>query len=256
MRNGTFYARRVKRLFSELRKRHEPPKVPEPSDPVDQLVLALLSYDTPFAKAARAAQALLETMVDYNDVRVSTKGEIAAVIHPYVFNSPQRADAIRRALNAVFRKEHRINLQSLHKLGRREARQYLEELDGVDSHAMASVLLWSLGGHAVPVDRRLYEALREEGFVEPSATIEEVQAFLDRNTGASDAKEFCLLMRQFVDARGSRSKARGTDASTKRTAAPKTSPREKPDTAARPASKKTRTPAGKRPTSRRGPPSP
>lgn len=199
MKSGTLYAKRVKQIFSQLRKQHPPPEIPpEPSDPIDQLLIALLSYEAPVSEAARAVGALLEAMVDYNEVRVSTNGEIAQVIRPYVPNSMARGDAIRRALNAVYRKEHLVGLDSLHKLGRREARQYLDNLDGVDCSAAASVLLWSLGGHAIPVDARLYQTLRSEDLVEPSATPHDVQAFLERNIGATDAKEFCLLMQEFV----------------------------------------------------------
>jgi hypothetical protein len=40
----------------------------------------------------------------------------------------------------------------------------------------------------------MYEALRQAELVEPTATMEEVRAFLERNVAASDAKEFCLMM--------------------------------------------------------------
>ena len=109
-----------------------------------------------------------------------------------------RASALRRALNAIFRKEHAVNLDRLHSLGRREARQYLEDLDGVDACAAASVMLWSLGGHAIPVDQRLLDAMRREELVAPSATVAEVQAFLERNINANDAKTFCLLMQKLT----------------------------------------------------------
>lgn len=200
MKSGTFYAKRVKRLFSKLRQEHGTVQLPEPSDPVDALVLGLLTREAPPSNASRARESLFQAMVDYNEVRVSTIAEIRQQIQPHVPNASKRADAIRRALNAVYRKQHRICLESLRKLGRREARQYLEKLDGVDAHAAAYVILWSLGGHAVPVDLPMFERMRQDDLVEPSATIDEVQAFLERNIAASDAREFCLLMRRYVDA--------------------------------------------------------
>lgn len=204
MRNGTLYAKRVKRVFQNLRRQYGSAKVPEPSDPVEQLVIALLAYEVPVSRAVRAATALLEAMVDYNEVRVSTTAEIANVIRSFVPDGFKCADAIRRALGAVFKKEHAISLKSLHKIGRREAKRYLEELDGVDSSAAASVLLWSLGAHAIPVGVCLYQTMQEEKLVHPSASIEEVQAFLERNITADDAREFCLLMQRWVASKAPR----------------------------------------------------
>ncbi len=205
MKNGTLYAKRVKRVFAKLKSEHGVPDTPEPSDPIDQLIIGLLSVDAAGPRAVRATTALKGAMVDINEVRVSTSAEISAAIGSSVPNSMVRADAVRRALNAVYRKEHAVTLDHLHKAGRRDAKHYLESLDGVDTCAAASVLLWSLGGHAIPVDRRTYEALRSDDLVDPSASIAEVQAFLERNISATDAKAFCLLMQKFSPAKGQRS---------------------------------------------------
>ena len=205
MKNGTLYAKRVKRAFAKLKNEHGVPDMPEPSNPIDQLIIGLLSVDAAGSRAVRAATTLKDAMVDINEVRVSTSAEISAAIGSTVPNSLVRADAVRRALNAVYRKEHAVTLDHLHKAGRRDAKHYLEALDGVDHCAAASVLLWSLGGHAIPVDQRMYEALRKDDLVEPSASVAEVQAFLERNIGATDAKAFCLLMQKFTPTKGQRS---------------------------------------------------
>ncbi len=211
MKNGTFYAKRVKRFFSKLKQEYESPEAPEPLDPVRALMLGLLSRETTEANAKRALDSLFEAMVDYNELRVSTIPEISERIETYIPNAAKRADALRRVLNAIYHKQHRVSLDRLHKLGRREARHYLESLDGMDAHAAASVVLWSLGGHAVPVDVRMLERLRQEELVEPSASIEEVQAFLERNIPATDAREFCILMGRHVDATATDEAASATD---------------------------------------------
>lgn len=204
MKRGTLYAKRVKRLFSKLKQEHGSPELPEPTDPLHQLMLSMLACETSDQRGARAMKALFDVMVDVNEIRVSTNAEIARAISPHVPNAVDRAQTIRCALDAVFRKEHAIHLDRLNKLGRREARQYLSDLDGVDAATVASIVLWSLGGHAIPVDVRLYEALRKADMVDASASVEEVQAFLERNINANDAKEFCLLMNKFIAAKGQR----------------------------------------------------
>lgn len=201
MRNGTHYAKSVRRAFADLKRRHGAVEVPEPSDPIQQMIVGVLSQDAPPSRVGAAVKALNEAMVDFNEIRVSTTPELARVIRPYLAEGESRADEIRRSLNAVYLKKHGLTLEFLRKMGRREARQWLEKLDGVSADTAASVILWSLGGHAIPVGRRMYEALRQAELVEPTATMDEVRAFLERNIPASEAKEFCLLMER-LPARG------------------------------------------------------
>ena len=203
MKRGTFYARRVKRLFHKLKQEHGTPEIPDPTDPLHQLLLALLTSESSDQRGHRAMKALFDVMVDFNEIRVSTSAEIARAISQHLPNPIKHAETIRNALDAVFRKEHAIRLDRLNKLGRREARQYLTQLSGVDAAAAASVVLWSLGGHAIPVSERLFQALRDADLVDASASIDQVQAFLERNISAHDAKAFCLLMNKFVAAKGS-----------------------------------------------------
>ena len=63
-------------------------------------------------------------------------------------------------------------------------------------------MLWSFGGHAIPVSDTFLQALREAELAHPHATRAEVQAFLERNINAAQAKEFCLVMRSFKAAKG------------------------------------------------------
>lgn len=250
MKKGTLYAKRVKRRFGQLKQQCGKPDIPEPTSPVEQVILGILSSSASDSKALRAARALRETMVDLNEIRVSTDREVAAVIGLYLNNALTRASALRRALNAIFRKEHAVNLDRLHSLGRREARQYLEDLDGVDACAAASVMLWSLGGHAIPVDQRLFDAMRKEDLVAPSATVAEVQAFLERNINANDAKVFCLLMPKLtVKSAKSGGSANAGRARPGRTAAKIPTPR-RPKIKKTVATRKASAPSRKRATSR------
>lgn len=198
MRGGTEYAKRVRRVYKKVRESVGPPPEIKPTNPLEQLVLALLSWEASATDAAKAYRRLTEKMTDLNEVRVSSVREIAAVIREFTPNSTECARNISRALNAIFHRENGVTLDSIHDRGRREARQYLESLDGVTPYAAASVQLWSLGGHAIPVDRRLLEALRREGLADPEATPEVVQAFLERNIPAAKAKDFCHAMAKFA----------------------------------------------------------
>jgi len=197
MKNGTQYAARLKKAYGRLRQSVEPPTVPETIDPVRQLAIAILGVDATGKSAEAALDRLLGVMVDWNEVRVSNALEVTAAIGNVLPPNPAKCQRLLTALQSIYRLENRVSLDRLKSLGRREVRQYLEKLSGVDEFATASVFLWSFGGHAVPVNDALLAALREAELVHPSADRAEVQAFLERNISASEAREFCLVMEQF-----------------------------------------------------------
>lgn len=200
MKQGSIYAARIKKVFARERARAEKFDLPAPDDPVRRLCIGILGVRSGEDAARAAVDRLLRKMIDWNEVRVSHPGEIQEAMG----GADTLGDGCRRireTLQDLYQRENRVSLDRLKNLGRREARQYLEGLNGVDAYAVASVTLWSLGGHAIPVDDRLLAALRAADLVHPEATREEVQAFLERNISAADAREFCMVMRKFSPAK-------------------------------------------------------
>ena len=194
MRNGTLYAARLRRAYARVRHSVPRPEIPELDDPLRRLSVAILSVGCSDEEAERAIDRALTVMADWNEMRVSSAFELNRATGNTIPQGVQRCQQLIDALQSIFDHENRLSLDRLKGMGRREARQYLEQLDGVDEHAAASVLLWSLGGCAIPVNNRLLAALREADLVNPSAHRAEVQAFLERHVGAADAKEFCMIM--------------------------------------------------------------
>ena len=199
MKSGTAYAARLKKAYAEFRQTVPKPKTPEPDDPLHRLAVGILSVSCTEKQAEEAIKRLLSIMVDWNEVRVSRPLEVHKATGRLIPNGQERVRRLVRAMGAVFDRENRLSLDRLYDIGRREARQYLEGLDGADEYATASVFLWSLGGHAIPVNDRLLEALRSKDLVHPNATRAEVQAFLERHVSAAEAKEFCIVMESFPD---------------------------------------------------------
>lgn len=232
MKNGTLYAGRLKKAYTRQRQAVQQagsassqPVIPETiqqagfaSDPFLCLATAVLAEESTEAEAKRAVDRILASMVDWNEVRVSDCDEINRASGNTIRHGARRCKRLIDALQSVYEKENRLSLDRLKSVGRREARQYLEELDGVSEYAVAFVLLWSLGGHAIPVNDRLLTALRDADLVFPTASRAEVQAFLERHVSASDGKRFCIVMRSFSPKKAAVAKKR---------AAPKTTQKKK-----------------------------
>jgi len=198
MKDGTRYAGRVKKAYAKLRQSVAEPKIPDTNDPIRRLAIAVLGVECGDAEADRAIHRLLTTMVDWNEVRVSSVAQVYRALGDRIPHGLDRAGQLLDALQSIYEREHRVSLDRLRGIGRREAREYLEALPGVDEFAAASVMLWCFGGHAIPVSDKLLNSLREAELIHPTATRSEVQAFLERNVNFSQAKEFTVIMRSFA----------------------------------------------------------
>jgi endonuclease III len=209
MKEGTAYAKRIKQVHAKLMRGTPEPALPEADEPLRRLVLAALTASTNEDRANQAFERLLEAMVDLNEVRVSRPVEIAEAIGDLVPDPQACGLQISRLLQAVFDRENRLSLERLGTLPRREAKQYLEQLDGADEYVVASVMLWSLTAHAIPVDDGMLKKLQKADLVHPEATRSEVQAFLERHISAAEARAFCVLMRSFEPPKSKRGGKRG-----------------------------------------------
>lgn len=198
MKEGTAYAVRLKKAYAKVRAAAPTPEVGPLEDPLQCLALGVLGVTATEEASRVAVERLFESAVDWNEIRVSNPADISSVIGDLVPESLAASSRLVRALQALFDRENQLSLERIKTIPRREARQFLEELDGMDPHAVASVVLWGLGGHAIPVNDALLHALQAADLVHPEATRAEVQAFVERHVSADEAREFCIIMRTFA----------------------------------------------------------
>ncbi len=216
MKNGTMYATRLKKAISAAKQSAGKVEVPEMMDSIRQLAVAVMGVSCAPNEAERRVKQLVETMVDWNEVRVSTPLEVCIACGITASDGLEQATQLIRVLRSIYHKENLVSLDRLKSLGRREARQYLEQIDGIDPYTVAAIVLWSLGGHAIPVNDRLLHVLRDGDLVNPESDRGEIQAFLERHVPANQAKEFCLTMQSYKPkAGGSSSKSKSTDSKKK-----------------------------------------
>lgn len=195
MKDGTLYASRLKKAYQRWKQLVRDPEIPEENDdPIRRLAQGIFGVSAGGSRAQQAIDRVLEQAIDWNEVRVSLPAELHRLLNDNFPDGLACSQRLVQALQSIYEREHKISLDRLKSLGRREARQYLEALKGVDEFAAASVMLWSLGGHAIPIDDRQWQALKDADLVHVSATRGDVQAFLERHIGASDARRFCMIL--------------------------------------------------------------
>lgn len=226
MKDGTRYADRLKKAYAKVKHSIDEADIPELRDPIRCLALGILGSDNGPDRAERQLNKALGLVVDWNEIRVSNVNEVAELLGDTGAESLRRSQNLLDALHAVYDRENKVSLDRLKSLGRREARQYLETLKGVDEYAVAYVVLWSLGGHAIPVWNQVLGALREADLVHPVATRAEIQAFLERNVSAADARAFSLLVSSLGATKSSAGKSKAKSKTPKKSGPAKSGKRE------------------------------
>ena len=200
MKHDPAQIKKLNSLIRKLKARHKNLEFLEYA-PTTQLVMAFLQADSSRRKAEQAYDALMEEMVDNNELRVSHTREIVEVLGEQYPRVHWRVERMREALNEVYRREHDIQMTKAAAMNKKDQRHYLDTLPGITPYAAASVMLLSFGGHAIPVDDKLAALLVREGIVDEDLGPAEIEALLLRQFKAGEpAVEAHLLLQAWSDA--------------------------------------------------------
>lgn len=168
---------------------------PDHADPlVWQLVFAFMAWDAGPTRAADATAKLHNAVVDYNEMRVCLPHELVAVIGERYPKALERMTRLRGVLNHLYKREHAVSLAKAQSLGKREAREYLESLEGMPAPVAARLTLLAFGGHAFPCDDRLAAALADAGCLPPDLERPAAAGWLERHHRAGETAEPFLLL--------------------------------------------------------------
>lgn len=194
MKSATKHAEELRSLFKRLLKETKPtPK--EAQEPLKALVRGAMSYDVPDDRADDAMKAINKEFVDLNELRVATDLEIQELLGTRYPQIEKRVAMITLSLNAIFEREHTLNLNRLTEISKRDARQFLRELPEMHPFVEAYVMLYAFDGHTIPLDEQMLEYLRGEEIVEPQTSLEEAQKFVEHHIKAEECHDFYRAFR-------------------------------------------------------------
>src|SRR2546421_13073743 len=112
MKNATKHADTLKSLFRSLLRDGKPSPF-ERQEPLKALVRGAMSYDVSDSRAEEAMKHIDKEFVDLNELRVATDLEISALLGVRYPEIEKRVELITRSLNAIFEKEHTLNVDRL-----------------------------------------------------------------------------------------------------------------------------------------------
>lgn len=201
MKDSKVYADRLAALLKQLEATFDVP-TPAPLDPVAQLISAFLMWEANSVRADQAFQRIQSHIVDYNDLRVCCTHDVIKWIGERYPRGRARIDRLRAALRAIYEREHDITLDRVIGLTNREARQWIETLEGVTPYVSAQWLLFSKRAHAMPIDEQLRSKLIAAEIIDRGTDLLTVQAWLERHVRAADAAKAHLLLQGWVEEGG------------------------------------------------------
>ncbi len=206
MKNSQEYSKKIQRLHRSLSRKY--PKVQKVihDEPADAIVYAIISAELSKKATESAIKRFADYFVDLNDLRVSQTEEIVEMLGGDTPVTRTIASTITRVLRAVFNEYHKVSLEALKKIGKRPARQILEELDGTSRFVVDYCMLTSLQGHAIPLTKGMIEYLTSKELVYPNADEQRIGGFLAKQISAKKGYEFYALLRRESEAHRSKKK--------------------------------------------------
>jgi len=206
MKGSREYSKKVRKLYSSLKRKHPKPQSPVYDDPIDALVYAVISEKMSESATQSAIKRFADYFIDINDLRVSRTEEIIEVLGSDTAVTGDVALALTTALGAVFHKYNTVTLKALNKTGKKPARQVLQKMNGVSPFVLDYCMLTSLQGHAIPLTKKMIDYLTSNELVHPDADQQQIEGFLARQIPAENAYEFYALLRRQSESRRARRK--------------------------------------------------
>ncbi len=153
-------------------------KPPFSDDPLDGLVLTLLSQNTNDKNRDRAFGSLKARFLSWKDVAGATRQEIADVIRTGGIANIKAA-RILGIMERVFSEFHDHTLKGLKDWDTGRIRTFLGDIPGVGPKTVACVLLFDLGRPAFPVDTHVARLSKRLGWADPGTSPEEIEMILE-----------------------------------------------------------------------------
>jgi endonuclease-3 len=154
----------VRDVHRRLARRFGPLDPGRRLQPLEELVLTILSQNTSDLNSGRAFDALRARYPTWEELAEADPEEVAATIRMGGLANV-KAPRILAVLEEIRRREGSLDLSWMATAGSDRVREYLTSLPGVGPKTAACVLAFSLGRPALPVDTHVLRVARRLGFL-------------------------------------------------------------------------------------------
>lgn len=154
---------RLEEVARRLERAYGPPSRPR-RDPLEELVLTILSQNTSDTNRDRAWERLRDRFGDWDEVRRAERAEVEEALRPGGL-AGQKAAAVQALLEDLRRERGEVSLDHLADMGDGQAMDYLTGFRRVGTKTAACVLCFALRRPVMPVDTHVDRVSRRLGLV-------------------------------------------------------------------------------------------
>lgn len=171
-------AAKVPVVVERLAQVYGPRQLRPGRDPLDELVLTILSQNTSDRNSGRAYRALRARYPTWEAVLAAPLDELYEVIKPAGLGNI-KAPRIQNTLREILARRGELSLDFLDDLSLEESRRWLMSLDGIGPKTAACVLLFALGKPALPVDTHVHRVAKRLGLIGPKISADQAHILLE-----------------------------------------------------------------------------
>jgi endonuclease III len=184
---------KVERVNRMLVDAYGPRSLHGTRDPLDELVLTILSQNTSDRNSGRAFRLLKARYASYQAVLEAPTAELYEVIKPAGLGNI-KAPRIQSVLAEIIRRTGGLDLQFLSTLSMPEAKAWLTSLPGIGPKTAACVLCFACGMPALPVDTHVHRVAKRLGLIGPKVSADAAHELLEQALPAEDVYSFHVNM--------------------------------------------------------------
>jgi len=171
--------RQVKFITQHLEAAYGIPRNTRPDDPLDELILTILSQSTSDTNSRRAFQHLKSRFADWEAVRRARPATIAAAIKSGGLANVKSV-VIKNVLNEIKLRRGELDLSFLRTISIAEAKAFLTSLKGIGPKTANCVLLFACGRPVFPMDTHIFRITRRLGLIPPSGSDEQAHKLMEQ----------------------------------------------------------------------------
>lgn len=162
-------------------------------EPVDELVVTILSQHTSDLNAERSYAVLKRAYATWDAVADAPLEEIEAAIRGSGL-ARQKAPRIRETLRKIRELRGALDLEFLRDLPLDEAKRWLTALPGVGPKTAAVLLCFAMGMPAMAVDTHVYRVARRLGLIGPKVSAEKAHTLLEKAVAPDEVYSFHVYL--------------------------------------------------------------
>ena len=170
--------RRVRTILGRLRKRFGPLDTPRRTEPLEELILTVLSQNTSDANSVRSYGSLRERFPTWERLARARESSVADSIRAGGLANV-KAPRILAILREIADREGGYDLAWMRRKNDDEVFDYLVSLPGVGAKTAACVLAFSLGRDAIPVDTHVERTAKRLGLIPERTSAEKAYGLLN-----------------------------------------------------------------------------